>query len=624
MKKLLPFTGWALLGLAYAAAGWGQSIFTKYGPVAGIQKNTGATFQDTAAISTDISLLFCSSSSTNYLRADGTCAVPPGGVALNTANTWTALQTFSNAAIGIVINDASAPTDTKNTQINVSTAGGFRVQSATDAAPGTGVTNAFAASRTGSAWSNITLSNTTDNAPVVIAGTGGISGVGTALTALSATNLTSGLASATIGGTGVASPTAHGVLIAEGASAATSLVLSADNVLRGVASADPAGAAVPNCGSATTALNYSTTTHAFGCQTITSGGTGTVTSVGSGAGLTGGPITGSGSLAIDFTANNTWSGTGTWSAQNALTQAGSFTGVNALVVTNTNTGTAAQAQLTLNNSATSGSIAYTSTTSSAFGASSLVLANSGANPIRFVTNSTERFNVPGTGGISIDTPASGAAISALACSGCADAVFTGAAADAARVGIVDGSTGNRQYQLRVGGVATGTFDILDATGGASRFSITSGGAVSLPSLAASSSAATGSVCWTTGGNLTVDTTVACLSSTIRVKQDVEPLDIGLPEVLRMRPVSYNLRPEFNPQHLGPQVGMIAEEVQQIDPRLVAVDDDGQARGIRYMQLTAVLVKAVQQQQREIKGLVIAVAVLFAWCAILQLRVRRRG
>lgn len=47
----------------------------------------------------------------------------------------------------------------------------------------------------------------------------------------------------------------------------------------------------------------------WNCQQF-SGGTssGTVTNVGSGAGLTGGPITTSGSLAIDYTANNTWTG----------------------------------------------------------------------------------------------------------------------------------------------------------------------------------------------------------------------------------------------------------------------------------------------------------------------------
>jgi hypothetical protein len=48
--------------------------------------------------------------------------------------------------------------------------------------------------------------------------------------------------SATQGGLGVASPTAHGILIAEGASAATPIVLTAGQVLIGTTSSDPTGA----------------------------------------------------------------------------------------------------------------------------------------------------------------------------------------------------------------------------------------------------------------------------------------------------------------------------------------------------------------------------------------------
>jgi hypothetical protein len=126
--------------------------------------------------------------------------------------------------------------------------------------------------------------------------------------------------------------------------------------------------------------------------------------------------------------------------------------------------------------------------------------------------------------------------------------------------------------------------------------------VSMPNLASSSSAATGTVCWTTGGNLTVDTTLACLSSTGRIKQDVQDLDEGLSTVMALRPVSYDLKPEFNPKALGPQVGLIAEDVQKVDPRLIGLDTEGQPLGVRYMQLTAVLVKAIQEQQAEINEL----------------------
>lgn len=48
--------------------------------------------------------------------------------------------------------------------------------------------------------------------------------------------------SATQGGLGVASPTAHGILIAEGASAVTPIVLTAGQVLIGTTASDPAGA----------------------------------------------------------------------------------------------------------------------------------------------------------------------------------------------------------------------------------------------------------------------------------------------------------------------------------------------------------------------------------------------
>lgn len=130
-----------------------------------------------------------------------------------------------------------------------------------------------------------------------------------------------------------------------------------------------------------------------------------------------------------------------------------------------------------------------------------------------------------------------------------------------------------------------------------------GSAVLMPGIASSSAATTGTVCWTTStGNLTVDTTLACLSSTRRIKQNIQPLDIGLKQVMALQPTSYDLKPQFNPKHLGPQVGLVAEDVEKVDPRLIGLDSTGRPEGVRYMQLTAVLVKAIQEQQTEIADL----------------------
>lgn len=169
-------------------------------------------------------------------------------------------------------------------------------------------------------------------------------------------------------------------------------------------------------------------------------------------------------------------------------------------------------------------------------------------------------------------------------------------------------------EIVIGGGATSADGIISArnSSAAVEFLVTGDGAVKMANLASSSSATTGTVCWTTGGNLTVDTTVACLASAGRFKQDVHPIDVGLDEVLKLRPVHYFLKPEFNPEHLGEQVGLIAEDVQKVDPRLVGLAPDGQVLGVRYMQLTALLAKGEQDLQDEIFDLKLAIAGLIFW------------
>lgn len=77
------------------------------------------------------------------------------------------------------------------------------------------------------------------------------------------------------GGTGLATLTTHGVLLGEGTGNMGSVAaMAADTLLQGQGTgADPAAVSVNNCGSSTQALSYSTSTHAFGCQTITGAAT---------------------------------------------------------------------------------------------------------------------------------------------------------------------------------------------------------------------------------------------------------------------------------------------------------------------------------------------------------------
>lgn len=74
--------------------------------------------------------------------------------------------------------------------------------------------------------------------------------------------------------TALLNPTAHGVLFGEGTAAFTSLTMAADTFLQGTGtSSDPQAGSLTNCGDSSHALSYSTSTHTFGCQAISTGST---------------------------------------------------------------------------------------------------------------------------------------------------------------------------------------------------------------------------------------------------------------------------------------------------------------------------------------------------------------
>jgi hypothetical protein len=83
------------------------------------------------------------------------------------------------------------------------------------------------------------------------------------------------------------------------------------------------------------------------------------------------------------------------------------------------------------------------------------------------------------------------------------------------------------------------------------------------------------------------------SSDRRLKTDIRDLEGGLDAVLDLRPVSYTRRDDGDDTHLG----FVGQEVADVVPEVVNDPDDGYL-GLDYMELVAVLVDAVQDQQAE--------------------------
>lgn len=146
------------------------------------------------------------------------------------------------------------------------------------------------------------------------------------------------------------------------------------------------------------------------------------------------------------------------------------------------------------------------------------------------------------------------------------------------------------------------------------------GTVAMPNLTPSSGLQTGVVCVGAGGQL-INDSVACLASAARYKQNINPLSPGLNEIMKLTPVSYYFKPDFNgtlqknPNYNGLQYGLIADDVQKIDPNLVIVTTatttfegkqypPGTVQGLQSSNTWAGLfVKAIQDLEKQITDII---------------------
>jgi hypothetical protein len=88
--------------------------------------------------------------------------------------------------------------------------------------------------------------------------------------------------------------------------------------------------------------------------------------------------------------------------------------------------------------------------------------------------------------------------------------------------------------------------------------------------------------------------VVTCSSSLRYKTGVQTFLGGLDIVRRLRPITFNWRAGGRRD-----LGFGAEEVEKIDPLLVFYNEKNEVEGVKYRQMTAVLVNAINEQQTQI-------------------------
>jgi hypothetical protein len=96
------------------------------------------------------------------------------------------------------------------------------------------------------------------------------------------------------------------------------------------------------------------------------------------------------------------------------------------------------------------------------------------------------------------------------------------------------------------------------------------------------------------GNLSISGTLT-ESSALRYKENIVTLTSSLEKVLQMRGVSYNKKDTGIKE-----IGVIAEEMNEIVPDVVNKNDKGEIESVAYGRLVAIFIEAIKEQQKQIE------------------------
>ena len=89
------------------------------------------------------------------------------------------------------------------------------------------------------------------------------------------------------------------------------------------------------------------------------------------------------------------------------------------------------------------------------------------------------------------------------------------------------------------------------------------------------------------------------TSSKRFKENIKPMDNASEAILALKPVTFRYKKELDPEGIR-QFGLIAEQVEKVDPDLVARDTDGKVNTVRYDAVNAMLLNEFLKAHRKIE------------------------
>ena len=95
-------------------------------------------------------------------------------------------------------------------------------------------------------------------------------------------------------------------------------------------------------------------------------------------------------------------------------------------------------------------------------------------------------------------------------------------------------------------------------------------------------------------------------SSERFKDAVKPMDKASEAILSLKPVTFRYKHDLDPNGI-PQFGLVAEEVEKVNPDLVARDEQGKPYTVRYDAVNAMLLNEFLKERGKVQKLEATVA-----------------
>ena len=112
-------------------------------------------------------------------------------------------------------------------------------------------------------------------------------------------------------------------------------------------------------------------------------------------------------------------------------------------------------------------------------------------------------------------------------------------------------------------------------------------------------------------------------SSERFKEAIKPMDKVSEAILSLQPVTFRYKQELDPNGI-PQFGLIAEQVDKVNPDLVVRGEDGKVTTVRYEAVNAMLLNEFLKEHRKVAEQRIEIEELETTVAQLEISLQSAG